>query len=187
MIPVFGCGSCLEALYGRLKTTLEGLSVPYELVFVDDRSRDGGWDTLRDLASNDHLVRLVRLSRDFGQHAAITAGLADCRGHWAVVMDCDLQDPPEEIPRLYQTAQLGYDVVLGRAAAEEALGVPTLGRSRTLLVSEVVRQHTFAGGVRQFEYRFPQSHRCVLRVARSRSPLPFHLALARLPRNRHRI
>jgi len=56
----------------------------------------------------------MRLSRNFGQHAAITAGLAECRGTWAIVMDCDLQDPPEEIPRLYKTACAGFDIVFAR-------------------------------------------------------------------------
>ena len=62
-----------------------------------------------------HRVRGLRLSRNFGQHAAITAGLASARGDYAVVMDCDLQDPPEEIPRLYAEAMAGYDSSTGGA------------------------------------------------------------------------
>jgi dolichol-phosphate mannosyltransferase len=83
----------------------------YEIVFVDDRSLDDGWSVLQRLARTDDRVRAFRLSRNFGQDAAITAGLAQARGDWAVVMDCDLQEAPEDIPRLWAAAREGYDVV----------------------------------------------------------------------------
>jgi dolichol-phosphate mannosyltransferase len=86
----------------------------FEIVFVDDRSPDSSWETLLQLADRDSRVRALRLSRNFGQHAAITAGLADSYGCWTVVMDCDLQDPPEEIPRLLAKAREGYDIVLSK-------------------------------------------------------------------------
>jgi dolichol-phosphate mannosyltransferase len=114
VIPVYGCDSCLIALYERLTTVLQQAQPDYELVFVDDRSRDNGWRTLTELASRDPLVNAVRLSRNFGQHAAITAGLQYCRGKHAIVMDCDLQDPPEAIPRLITEANKGLDIVYGR-------------------------------------------------------------------------
>ena len=111
VIPVYGCSSCLSTLHERLCNALDGIS-DWEVVFVDDCSPDGAWGPLEALARGDHRVRALRLSRNFGQHAAITAGLAETRGSWVVVMDCDLQDPPEEIPRLLATAKQGYDVVL---------------------------------------------------------------------------
>jgi dolichol-phosphate mannosyltransferase len=80
-------------------------------VFIDDRSVDGGWEVLCSLARLDPHVRAFRLSRNFGQDAAITAGLAQARGAWAVVMDCDLQEAPEDIPRLWAAAGEGYDIV----------------------------------------------------------------------------
>ena len=83
----------------------------YEFVFVDDRSLDDGWSVLQRLAAEDEHVRAFRLSRNFGQDAAITAGLAQARGDWAVVMDCDLQEAPEDIPRLWAAAGEGYDIV----------------------------------------------------------------------------
>jgi dolichol-phosphate mannosyltransferase len=83
----------------------------YELIFVDDRSLDDGWTKLSELGRVDSHVRAFRLSRNFGQHAAITAGLSKARGRWAVVMDCDLQESPEDIPRLWAAAGEGYDVV----------------------------------------------------------------------------
>jgi polyisoprenyl-phosphate glycosyltransferase len=78
---------------------------------VDDRSLDDGWIVLQRLARQDSHVRAFRLSRNFGQDAAITAGLAQARGAWAVVMDCDLQEAPEDIPRLWAAAGEGYDIV----------------------------------------------------------------------------
>jgi len=114
VVPVYGCESCLRRLHERLTTTLEGVGVSYELVLVDDRSRDRGWEILQELAAADTRVRALRLSRNFGQHAAITAGLQTSSGRHVVVMDCDLQEPPEEIPRLYAEALKGFDVVYAR-------------------------------------------------------------------------
>ena len=111
VIPVYNCAGCLRALHKRLTATLTALTSDYEIVLVDDRSRDGAWKILTELARADPHLRVVRLSRNFGQHAAITAGLTRSRGAWTVVMDCDLQEPPEEIARLYAKAQEGYDIV----------------------------------------------------------------------------
>jgi dolichol-phosphate mannosyltransferase len=111
VIPVYGCVECLEALLARLRASIEPLTPDFELILVDDRSRDGAWDALRRLAHEEPRLRAFRLSRNFGQHAAITAGLARARGRWIVVMDCDLQEPPELIPRLYAKAQEGYEIV----------------------------------------------------------------------------
>ena len=111
VIPVYNCAGCLPALHERLTATLTALTADYEIVLVDDRSRDGAWEILTELARADPHLRVVRLSRNFGQHAAITAGLTRSRGAWTVVMDCDLQEPPEEITRLYAKAHEGYDIV----------------------------------------------------------------------------
>jgi glycosyltransferase involved in cell wall biosynthesis len=111
VIPVFRCGECLDALSTRLRSSLSGVTDDYEIVFVDDRSPDGAWEEIRRLAAADSRVRALRLSRNFGQHAAITAGLTAASGAWVVVMDCDLQEPPEVIPHLYAKAQEGYDIV----------------------------------------------------------------------------
>ena len=113
VIPVYGCAGCLRALHERLTASLLAVTPDYEIVLVDDRSTDGAWEIMRELAGEDARLKIVRLSRNFGQHAAITAGLTRATGAWTVVMDCDLQEPPEEIPRLYAKAQEGYDVVRG--------------------------------------------------------------------------
>jgi polyisoprenyl-phosphate glycosyltransferase len=114
VIPVYGCEACLRALRDRLDEAIRPLTGSYELIFVDDRSPDESWEVLQALARESASVRLLRLSRNFGQHAAITAGLAESHGRRVVVMDCDLQDRPEDIPRLWAEAEKGYDVVLSR-------------------------------------------------------------------------
>ncbi len=111
--PVYGCADCLEELCRRLRATLEPLVEHFEILLVDDRSPDGAWEVIRELAQRDPAVRGIRLSRNHGQHYAIAAGLDQVRGRWTVVMDCDLQDQPEEIAKLYHKALEGYDQVVG--------------------------------------------------------------------------
>jgi dolichol-phosphate mannosyltransferase len=114
VIPVYNEEGCLRELYARLAGELAAIDEDYEIVLVDDGSLDQAWDVINELAKVDSRVKGLRFSRNFGQHYAITAGLDECNGDWVVVMDCDLQDRPEEIPRLYAKAQEGYDVVLAR-------------------------------------------------------------------------
>jgi dolichol-phosphate mannosyltransferase len=114
VVPVYGCRDCLRPLHQRLTTTLRAITSSYEIVLVDDCDRQGSWQVVAELAREDRAVKAFRLSRNFGQHAAITAGLAQSKGRWVVVMDCDLQDPPELIGELYRAAQAGNDVVLAR-------------------------------------------------------------------------
>jgi dolichol-phosphate mannosyltransferase len=112
VIPVYLAEDCLEELYARLKAALETVSPDFEIILVEDRGPDRSWPMIQALAARDARVTGLRLSRNFGQHYAITAGLDRCRGRWVVVMDCDLQDRPEEIPRLHAKAREGYDIVL---------------------------------------------------------------------------
>jgi glycosyltransferase involved in cell wall biosynthesis len=114
VVPVYGCQPCLWHLHERLVATLAALDLTYEIVLVDDRAEDGSWPEIEHLVELDSSVRGILLSRNFGQHAAITAGLQHARGAWVTVMDCDLQDPPEVIPRLYAKALEGHDIVFGR-------------------------------------------------------------------------
>ena len=114
IIPVYGCKTCLHELYQRLKTTLNKLSDHFEIIMVDDACPQNSWQTIKKLAMGDKRVIGIKLSRNFGQHYAIVAGLDYAKGDWVVVMDCDLQDRPEEIIKLYQKAQEGYHVVVGK-------------------------------------------------------------------------
>jgi polyisoprenyl-phosphate glycosyltransferase len=127
VVPVYGCQPCLVNLHQRLTGTLGGLGVTYEIVLVDDRARDGSWPVIERLAAVDPCVRGILLSRNFGQHAAITAGLRHARGAWIAVLDCDLQDPPEDLPRLYAKALEGHDIVFGRRSRKRT------GFARTML------------------------------------------------------
>jgi glycosyltransferase involved in cell wall biosynthesis len=109
--PVFCCADCLRALCERISTALSSIGATYEIVLVDDASPDSAWPAMCELASGDSRIKAIGLSRNFGQHAAISAGLEHARGRWIVVMDCDLQDRPEEIGALYRKAQEGYEIV----------------------------------------------------------------------------
>ena len=119
VVPVHGCEGCLRELHRRLSDVLPTHVDSYELVFVDDRGPDASWSVLKELAIADPHVQLLRLSRNFGQHAAITAGLMECDGDRVVVMDCDLQNRPEDIPLLLAAAREGNDIVFTRREARE--------------------------------------------------------------------
>lgn len=114
VIPVYRAEGCLSELYRRLVSVLETIAPDFEIVLVEDCGGDNSWQVIEQLAVSDNRVRGIQFSRNFGQHYGISAGLDVCRGDWVVVMDCDLQDRPEEIPHLYAKAQEGYDVVLAR-------------------------------------------------------------------------
>jgi dolichol-phosphate mannosyltransferase len=114
VIPVYRAERILPALCERIDATLGALGQKFEVVLIDDRSPDGSWEVMRQMAFRYPAITAVRLSRNFGQHYAITAGLDLVQGEWTVIMDCDLQDQPEEIPRLLAAAEQGYDIVLAR-------------------------------------------------------------------------
>ncbi len=114
VIPVYRAESCLEELYRRLKAALEPVTADFEIVLVEDCGGDRSWPLIAELARRDPRVKGIQFSRNFGQHCGITAGLDHCDGDWVVVMDCDLQDRPEEIPRLYAKAREGHEIVVAR-------------------------------------------------------------------------
>ena len=113
VVPVYGSDDVLRELYRRVVATVEKITAEFELILVNDASPDNAWQVIRELASQDKRVRGLNLSRNFGQYPALTAGLQASRGEWVVVMDCDLQDQPEEIARMYEKAQEGFFVVVG--------------------------------------------------------------------------
>jgi dolichol-phosphate mannosyltransferase len=118
IVPVYGCAGTLLPLHERLSAVLPRLVSSYEIVFVDDRAEDGAWTVLQELAAHDPCVVALRMSRNVGQQLAITAGIEQCCGERAVVMDCDLQDPPEAIPRLYAQACEGFDIVFAKRKSD---------------------------------------------------------------------
>jgi dolichol-phosphate mannosyltransferase len=114
--PAYKCEDCIAELYRRLSAVLPSITSDYEIIFVEDGSPQNDWGIIEEICREDSKVRGVKLSRNYGQHYAITAGLDRVRGDWIVVMDCDLQDQPEEIPNLYAKAQEGWSIVMGRRA-----------------------------------------------------------------------
>lgn len=114
VVPVYRGERFLEELYSRVEKVAQELRLSFELILVNDMSPDRSWEIIRKLCSIHPQVKGLDLSRNFGQHHAITAGLDAAAGEWVVVMDCDLQDQPEEIAKLYARAQEGFDIVFAR-------------------------------------------------------------------------
>lgn len=113
VIPVYNESANLKELHTRLTQTMQTVGQPYELVFVDDGSRDDSRARLKTLAAADSHVVVIGLARNFGQHAAVSAGFSQARGDIIVTLDADLQNPPEEIPKLLDALTEGYDVAAG--------------------------------------------------------------------------
>ncbi|MCO4821596.1 MAG: glycosyltransferase family 2 protein [Flavobacteriaceae bacterium] len=112
--PVYKADTIIEQLVIELKSVLNTQNITYEIILVDDRSPDNSWVIMQQLSKEHPEVTSIRLSRNFGQHPAIMAGLDRAKGNWVVVMDCDLQDQPKEIIKMYTKAKEGFDVVLAR-------------------------------------------------------------------------
>ncbi len=101
----------IRELSARIEEALSSLAISYEIILIDDHSPDQSWAVIQELCAANGNIKGIRLSRNFGQHQAIAAGLSSASGSWAVVMDCDLQDRPEDIPALYAKAMEGYHIV----------------------------------------------------------------------------
>ena len=127
VIPVYGCSGTLRPLHERLNRVLCALVERCEVIFIDDRGLDDSWAILQELAAGDPHVIACRLSRNFGQQIAITAGLEQSRGERVVVMDCDLQDPPEAIEKLVEAADRGFDIVFAKRRTPFRPAVRSIG------------------------------------------------------------
>ncbi|GLR85431.1 glycosyltransferase family 2 protein [Bradyrhizobium iriomotense] len=131
----------LIELVRRLSLVISSITDDFDIILVDDGSENDAWSTIGAMASADPKVRGVHLSRNFGQHVAITAGLDYADGNWVVVMDADLQDRPEVIPELYAKAQQGYDVVfVNRARRPESLLYRSLAATFYLVLNALSGQ-----------------------------------------------
>lgn len=104
----------LQKLIDEIQKSMTVLDCTYEIILVDDRSPDNSWEVMQEISAKFKEVISVRLSRNFGQHPAIIAGLSQAKGNWIVVMDCDLQDQPKEIIKLYDKTKEGFEIVLAR-------------------------------------------------------------------------
>ena len=112
--PVYRAEGIVSELVSRLVKSLSSITGNFEIVLVNDSSPDSSWAEIVNEAKKDPRVKGINLSRNFGQHYAISAGLSLTKGEWVVVMDCDLQDVPEEIPNLYNKAIEGFDIVFAK-------------------------------------------------------------------------
>jgi len=113
VVPVFNEEEVLPELYDRLRLVIDGLDGPAEIIFVNDGSADRSLALLKRFHANGPRVRIVSLSRNFGHQAAITAGLAHARGDAVAILDADLQDPPELLPKFFKGLGEGWDIVYG--------------------------------------------------------------------------
>lgn len=112
--PVYMGANFIQELVSRIEKSVSTISDEFEIILVDDGSPDDSWEEIELACRENPKVKGISLSRNFGQHYAIMAGLDFAKGSWIVVMDCDLQDVPEEIPKLYFAAQEGFDYVRGQ-------------------------------------------------------------------------
>lgn len=139
LIPVYNEEESLEELQRELFPVLEKLERSFEVVFVDDGSRDATPQILRDLFEADVRIRVIRFVRNFGQQMATTAGLRHCRGRAVIIMDADLQSPPHHIPELLAKLDEGYDIVYG--VREESTG-PLYRRMGTIVANYLIGKLT---------------------------------------------
>lgn len=109
--PIYKGEVMLQELVDRITATVRTITPNYEILLIEDRSPDNSWAKIREICAADKHVKAVRFSKNFGQFYALTAGLDLAKGEWIVVLDCDLQDQPEEIVKLYNKAREGYDIV----------------------------------------------------------------------------
>ncbi|MCP5418084.1 MAG: glycosyltransferase family 2 protein [Chromatiaceae bacterium] len=109
--PVYLAESMVNELVARIKESTSKLTDDFEIILVNDGSPDRSWEMIVAECSSDKRVKGINLSRNFGQHFAITAGLSQAKGVFVILMDCDLQDDPSYIPDLYRKAQEGFDIV----------------------------------------------------------------------------
>ena len=112
IIPIYNEEENISELYRRLSAVMEQTGT-YEIIMVDDGSRDRSWQIIKELHGKDPLVKGISFSRNFGHHVAITAGLDHAKGRAIILMDGDLQDQPEEIPKLLEKFNEGYELVYG--------------------------------------------------------------------------
>lgn len=117
--PEYKGARMVQELVERIAASVSTITEDYEIILVNDASPDDTWAEIEKACAKDKRVKGLDLSRNFGQHNAITAGLNYAQGEWVVIMDCDLQDKPEEIPNLYKKAKEGYDYVVARRVVKQ--------------------------------------------------------------------
>ncbi|MBX7256418.1 MAG: glycosyltransferase [Candidatus Hydrogenedentes bacterium] len=142
VVPIFNEEPNIRPLIERLTAALESSGRSYEILAVDDGSSDRSVEILREFRARDSRLRIIRLSRNFGQSPALFAGFANVRGQIVATIDADLQNPPEELPKLIAKIEEGYDFVIGwRQRRQDSV----LRKLPSLLLNALVRRLTKAG------------------------------------------
>lgn len=118
VVPVYNSEASLPELIARLKPVLEKIAADYELIMVNDGSRDNSWEAVKKAAESNDWIRGINLMRNYGQHNAVLCGIREATGEYIVTIDDDLQHPPEEIPKLLEELDSGFDVVYGTPLQE---------------------------------------------------------------------
>lgn len=147
VVPIYNEEESIPYLYERLTQALDQLGRPYEMIAVDDGSRDRSFALLSELAARDERLRVVRFRRNFGQTAGFAAGFDRARGEWVVTIDADLQNDPNDIPAMLAKAETGYDVVSGWRARRQD---PFLNRRLPSILAN--RMISWATGVHLHDY-----------------------------------
>lgn len=141
--PVYRTEKIVEQLVREIKESVKDITDDFEIILVEDGSPDNSWGAIEKECNIDNRVKGIKLSRNFGQHYAITAGLDYAKGEWTIVMDCDLQDTPSEIINLYKKSKEGYKIVLARRQVR----IDTY--KKKILSKLFYKALTFLTGVRQ--------------------------------------
>jgi glycosyltransferase involved in cell wall biosynthesis len=150
VIPVYQAEGCLTELHRQLVSALTQLTPDYEIILVEDCGNDNSWKVIQELAKADPQVRGFKLSRNFGQHHAITAGLDKASGDWTIIMDCDLQDKPKDIHRLLDEALKGNDIVIARWNVRKDVWWKRLTASIFYKVFSMLAGYQYDNGIRSF-------------------------------------
>ena len=122
IIPAYNEEAMISKASVVISETLNKSAIPHELIFIDDGSRDSTWEKITNESANSDNVRGIHFSRNFGKEAAILAGLTESRGDCSVVIDCDLQHPPEKIVEMYQLWEQGYEIIEGQKSSRGTEG-----------------------------------------------------------------
>ncbi len=169
VVPVYNEEEILPKLYDRVTATLEQMGRTYEFILVDDGSVDRSFEVLRTLRNKDKRVRVLQLARNFGQTAALYAGFHIVRGSIVITLDADLQNPPEEIPKLVEKLDEGYEVVSGwRMHRQDAFHRKMVSRILNVFIGRLTRTNLHDCGCSLKAYRREFIDRLILFEHRSR-------------------
>ena len=127
VIPVYNSADSLNELYQRICRVFNEMQKTFEIIFVDDSSADMSWQIMKELKNNGEQIKIIQLMKNFGQHNAIICGLHHVSGKYVITMDDDLQNPPEEIPKLINKIDKGYDAVIGAPKRKQDSVLKNLG------------------------------------------------------------